>query len=78
MQFVQAKFKHALAPRDQRALDELWVYARQHLAESAYAANPLCLETFMMAMLLEMHKEVLQLDQVLGCLNLSIPASNEL
>jgi len=46
---------------DQLALDELFVAARQHLAAAAYAANALPMETFLLSMLLEEHKEVIRL-----------------
>ena len=54
-------FKRALAPRDQVALEELFIYANLHVAEAAYTAFELPMQTFMLAMLLEMHKEVIRL-----------------
>jgi hypothetical protein len=45
----------------QLALDELFVAARQHLAAAAYAANLLPMETFLLAMLLEEHKQIIHL-----------------
>ena len=36
---------------------------RQHLAPAAYAAHPLPFESFLLAMLLEEHKEVMRLRQ---------------
>ena len=58
-------FKHALRPSDQLAFDELFVNARKHLAEAAYAAHTLPLEIFMLAMILEEHKEVMRLRYLL-------------
>ena len=59
------RFRRALRRSDQLALDELFVSARQHLAAAAYAADLLPMETFLLAMLLEEHKEVIRLrDQV--------------
>ena len=51
----------ALRRSDQLALDELFVAARQHLAAAAYAAHALPMEIFLLAMLLEEHKEVQRL-----------------
>jgi hypothetical protein len=55
------RFRRALRRSDQLALDDLFSAARQHLAAAAYAANALPMETFLLAMLLEEHKEVLRL-----------------
>ncbi len=55
------RFRRALRRSDQMALDELFTAARQHLAAAAYAANLLPMETFLLAMLLEEHKEVARL-----------------
>ncbi len=56
-----AKFRRALRRSDQLALDELFASARRHVAAAAYAANALPMETMLLAMLLEEHKEVLRL-----------------
>jgi len=53
-------FHRALKPSDQLALDELFASARLHLAAAAYAAHPLPFEIFLLAMLLEEHKEVMR------------------
>lgn len=55
------RFRRALRRPDQLALDELFIAARQHLAAAAVAANALPMETFLLAMLLEEHKETLRL-----------------
>lgn len=55
------RFRRALRKADQQALDDLLAAARQHLAPAGYAAYPLPLETFLLAMLLEEHKEVMRL-----------------
>lgn len=55
------RFRCALRRSDQLALDELFVAARQHMAAAAYAANLLPMETFLLAMLLEEHKEIIRL-----------------
>ena len=56
------KFEKALAPRDQRALEELFVYANKHIAETQFASSPFPEDIFMVAMLLEMHKEVMEME----------------
>jgi hypothetical protein len=58
-----ARFRRALRRSDQLALDDLFAAARQHLAAAAYAAHALPFETFLLAMLLEEHKETLRLRQ---------------
>ena len=55
------RFRRALRRSDQLVLDELFVAARQHMAAAAYAANLLPMETFLLAMLLEEHKEIIRL-----------------
>jgi hypothetical protein len=57
------RFRRALRRSDQLALDDLFAAARQHLAAAAYASNALPFETFLLAMLLEEHKEVMRLRQ---------------
>lgn len=58
-------FKRAMKPTDQQAFDDLVVMARKHMAEAAFAAHAVPMETFLLSMLLEIHKEVLRLrDQV--------------
>jgi len=64
-QAAYARFRRALRRADQLALDELFVAARQHLAAAAYAANALPMETFLLAMLLEEHKETARLRALL-------------
>jgi hypothetical protein len=60
------RFRRALRRSDQHALDDLFASAHQHLAAAAYAAHPLPFETFLLAMLLEEHKRVLRLQNLLG------------
>lgn len=60
-----SRFRRALRRSDQLALDDLFASARQHLAAAAYASHLLPFETFLLAMLLEEHKQVMRLrDQV--------------
>jgi len=56
-----ARFRRALRRIDQIALDDLFAAARQHLAAAAYAGHALPFEIFLLAMLLEEHKEVIRL-----------------
>jgi hypothetical protein len=60
-QSAYTRFRRALRRSDQLALDELFVAARQHLAAAAYSANALPMETFLLSMLLEEHKETIRL-----------------
>ena len=54
-------FRRALKRSDQLALDDLFVSARKHMAEAAYAAHALPFEIFLLTMILEEHKEVMRL-----------------
>ena len=58
------RFRRALRKADQQVLDDLLVSARQHIPASGYAAYPLPLETFLLAMLLEEHKEIMRLRAI--------------
>ena len=58
-----ARFRRALRRSDQLALDNLFVSARQHLAAAQYASHALPFEVFLLAMLLEEHKEVMRLRE---------------
>jgi hypothetical protein len=66
MAFIQeqesfSRFRRALRRSDQLVLDDLFAAARKHLAPAAYAAHALPMETFLLSMLLEEHKEVVRL-----------------
>jgi hypothetical protein len=61
-----ARFRRALRRQDQLALDELFASARKHLSAASYASHALPFETFLLAMLLEEHKEVLRLRRETG------------
>ena len=54
-------FRRALSRSDQLVLDELFTFAGLHLAPAAYAAHTLPIQIFLLAMLLEEHKEVIRL-----------------
>jgi hypothetical protein len=59
------QFRRALRRSDQLVLDELFRYAHLHIAEAQYASHALPLEVFMLAMLLEKHKEVIRLRKLI-------------
>lgn len=58
-----ARFRRALRRKDQLALDDLFIAARQHLAAAGYAAHALPFETLLLCMLLEEHKEMMRLRE---------------
>ena len=58
-----ARFRRALRSSDQQVLDDLFASAQKHLAAASYASHALPFETFLLAMLLEEHKEVVLLRQ---------------
>jgi len=60
-----ARFRRALRRPDQLVLDDLFAAAHQHLAAAAYASHLLPFEAFLLAMLLEEHKQVLRLREML-------------
>lgn len=60
-----ARFRRALRRSDQISLDDLFSSARQHLAAAQYASHALPFEVFLLSMLLEEHKEVERLRQLL-------------
>ena len=59
-----ARFRRALRRNDQLVLDDLFASARQHIAAAAYASHALPFEVFLLSMLLEEHKEVVRLRQI--------------
>src|SRR4030065_172658 len=63
-----ARFRRALRLDDQRALDALLASSRHHLAAAAYASHLLPFEVMLLAMLVEQHKLVLQLQNQLEAL----------
>lgn len=71
------RFRRALRRSDQIALDDLFVSAQKHLAAAAYAAHALPLETFMLSMLLEEHKEVQRLRRQLDEITGQLPAGED-
>jgi hypothetical protein len=61
-----ARFRRALRRSDQIVLDDLFAFAHQHVAAAQYAAHALPFEVFLLAMLLEEHKEVIRIRQQVG------------
>ena len=59
------RFRRALRRSDQIALDALFDEAHHHLAAAAYAGSSTPFEVFLLAMLLEEHKEVRRLRDLL-------------
>jgi hypothetical protein len=53
---VFKQYLEALRKEDKLAAINLFRFAHQHLAESAYASNALPMETYLFSMLLEVHK----------------------
>jgi hypothetical protein len=68
------RFRRALRREDQLALDDLLASARHHLAAAAYASHLLPFETLLLAMLVEEHKHVLDLQRKLEALTADILA----
>ena len=60
-----SRFLRALRRSDQLVLDDLFASARKHLSAAAYASHALPMETFLLSMLLEEHKEVMRLRAIL-------------
>ena len=63
-----SRFRRALRRADQLAFDDLFTAAQKHVSAAAYAAHALPFETFLMAMLLEEHKEVMRLRKIVAAL----------
>ena len=63
-----SRFRRALRREDQLAFDDLFTSAQKHISAAAYAAHALPFETFLMAMLLEEHKEVLRMRKIIELL----------
>ena len=61
-----SRFRRALRRSDQQALDDLFAAAHQHLAAAAFASHALPFEIFLLAMLLEEHKEIQRLQRIVA------------
>jgi hypothetical protein len=73
-----SRFRRALRRSDQLALDDLFAAAHQHLAAAAYASHALPFEVLLLSMLLEEHKEVMRLRQVLEDLLAKCPEGDQM
>ena len=62
------RFRRALRREDQIALDDLLAASHRHLAAAAYASHLLPFEVMLLAMLVEQHKLILDLQQQLEAL----------
>jgi hypothetical protein len=58
-----SRFRRALRRSDQLVLDDLFNRAHKHLAALAYTADLNSFQVILLSMLLEEHKEVMQLRQ---------------
>lgn len=63
-----SRFRRALRREDQLVFDDLFTSAQKHVSAAAYAAHILPFEAFLMAMLLEEHKEVMRLRSIVETL----------
>lgn len=63
-----AKFRRALRREDQVVFDDLFTAAYKHRAAAAYAGHLLPFETFLLAMQIEDHKEVMRLREEINTL----------
>lgn len=59
------RFRRALRRADQQLFDELFDAAHHHLAAAAYAGSAAPFEIFLLAMLLEEHRELRRLRSAL-------------
>ncbi|HOA20985.1 MAG TPA: hypothetical protein PKL82_00670 [Anaerolineaceae bacterium] len=57
------RFQRALRKEDQLLLDELLVLSRLHLAEASYASNLYPLDMYLIAILLEVYKQLKSLQK---------------
>ena len=64
------RFKRALRKEDQILLDELLVMSRLHLAEASYASNLYPLDMYLIAILLELYKQLKAMQKELPNANL--------
>lgn len=69
MQTLQAEqeawklFRRALRREDQEAFDALWRFARYHAAPASMASRPMPFEAALMAMLVAMERQLLELEK---------------
>ena len=56
-------FRRALRKEDQEAFDALWRFARYHAAPASMASRPMPFEAALMAMLVAMERQLLELEK---------------
>ncbi|MDD5303155.1 MAG: hypothetical protein PHS14_08595 [Elusimicrobia bacterium] len=56
-------FRRALRKDDQEAFDALWRFARYHAAPASMASRPMPFEAALMAMLVAMERQILELEK---------------
>ncbi len=70
MQSLQAEedawklFRRALRKEDQEAFDALWRFARYHAAPASMASRPMPLEAALMAMLVAIERQLIELERL--------------
>jgi len=57
-------FRRALRRDDQEAFDALWRFARYHAAPASMASRPMPFEAALMAMLVAMERQILELEKL--------------
>ena len=56
-------FRRALRKEDQEAFDALWRFARYHAAPASMAGRPMPFEAALMAMLVAIERQLMELDR---------------
>ena len=56
-------FRRALRKEDQEAFDALWRFARYHAAPASMASRPMPFEAAIMAMLVAVERQLLELEK---------------
>lgn len=57
------RWKRSLSRGDQKVVDDLFILGGLHVAECAYAAHPLPEQMFILAMILEEHKRIMEIRE---------------
>jgi hypothetical protein len=57
-------FRRALRKEDQEAFDALWRFARYHAAPASMASRPMPFEAALMAMLVALERQFLELERL--------------
>ena len=62
------RFRRLLPRHEHWVIDELLAFAHQHIPAVAYAGHPLPFAMFLLAMLVEQHKQLKRLEEALRAL----------